>query len=343
MEYTTIKIMPVIGPNATSTAITGLMDKSRIKMSEVHLADRLFAGTLKVAASSLIILLFSIGIFLFHTALPSIHKFGWHFAFTSIWDPVQEIFGALPVIYGTIVSSFIAVLIAAPLSIGVALFLTEVAPPRISKILSFLVEMLAAIPSVVYGLWGIFVLAPKLRETVEPALGRYLGFLPFFSGPRYGVGMLAAGLILAIMITPTIFSISKEVFLAVPASLKEAALALGATRWEMMKISILNAARTGVFGAVILGLGRALGETMAVTMVIGNSAKIAASLFAPGQTMASVIANEYAEATGEIHLAALAEIGLALFFITFIVNALARVFVLKGLRRRLRLISPGRP
>ncbi|MEO5968642.1 MAG: phosphate ABC transporter permease subunit PstC [Bdellovibrionia bacterium] len=338
MEYTSIKLMPVIIPNTTSTAKTGLLKRSRTRISEVHFADRLFAGILKFAASGLIVLLFSIGFFLFHTALPSIEKFGWHFPFTSTWDPVQEVFGALPVIYGTVVSSFIAVLIAAPLSIGVALFLTEVAPTRISKVLSFLVEMLAAIPSVVYGLWGIFVLAPKLRETVEPALGKSLGFLPFFSGPKYGVGMLAAGLILAIMITPTVFSISKEVFLAVPASLKEAALALGATRWEMMKISILKSAKTGVFGAIILGLGRALGETMAVTMVIGNSAKISASLFAPGQTMASVIANEYAEATGEVHLAALAEIGLALFFITFIVNTLARLFVLRGLR----LESQGR-
>ncbi len=332
MEYTSAKDMDTMRPKMTSTTVTGLMNRSKKKRNEVHFEDRFFAGTVKFAASGLILLLFSIGLFLFRTALPSIQEFGWHFAFTSTWDPVREVFGALPVIYGTIVSSFIAVSIATPLSIGVALFLTEVAPPRISKVLSFLVEMLAAIPSVVYGLWGIFVLAPKLRETVEPALGNTLGFLPFFTGPRYGVGMLAAGLILAIMITPTIFSISKEVFLAVPTSLKEAALALGATRWEMMKISILQAAKTGVFGAVILGLGRALGETMAVTMVIGNSAKIAASFFAPGQTMASVIANEYAEATGDLHLAALAEIGLALFFITFIVNTLARLFVLRGLR-----------
>jgi phosphate transport system permease protein len=267
--------------------------------------------------------------------LPSIRKFGWGFAFTSTWDPVAEIFGALPVIYGTLLSSLIALLIATPLGVGAALFLTEVAPilisPRISKALSFLIEILAAIPSVVYGLWGLFVLAPLLKGWMEPLLADYLGFFgPFFSGPKYGVGMLAAGFILAIMIIPTLFSISKEIFLAVPSSLKEAALALGATRWEMMKISVLNAGKRGILGAVILGLSRALGETMAVTMVIGNSAKISASLFAPGQTMASVIANEYAEATGELHLAALAEIGLVLFFITFIVNALARIMILKG-------------
>jgi phosphate transport system permease protein len=230
----------------------------------------------------------------------------------------------LPVIFGTIFSSLIAVLIAAPLSIGIALFLTEVASPRVGRVFGFLVEMLAAIPSVVYGLWGIFVLAPWLRTTVEPALKSSLGFLPLFQGPIYGVGMLAAGIILAIMITPTIASLSREVYNAIPQVQREAALGLGATRWEMMRLTVVKGGRAGVMGAVMLGLGRALGETMAVTMVIGNRFEISSSLFAPGTTMASIIANEYAEASSDAHLAALAEIGLVLFLITFFINAIAR-------------------
>jgi phosphate transport system permease protein len=250
---------------------------------------------------------------------------------------VQEEFGALPVIFGTLVSSLIAVAIAGPLSIGIALFLNEIAPKRVSDAVGFLVQMLAAIPSVVYGLWGIFVLAPWLRTVVEPTLSKHLGFLPLFQGAPYGVGMLAAGVILSIMITPTISSITREVFSAVPRGQREAALALGATRWEMMRLSVLRASRPGVIGAIILGLGRALGETMAVTMVIGNRASISASLFAPSQTMASVLANEYAEATSDMHLSALAAIGFSLFLVTVVLNSLARVLVwrmtrLKGAR-----------
>ena len=302
------------------------------RVREVHLGDRVFAWVVKVPSILLALLLFTLAFQLYLAAAPAIHKFGPSFIWKSAWDPVQDVFGALPVIFGTIVSSMIAILIATPLSVGVALFLTELAPRRIGTIVGFLVEMLAAIPSVVYGLWGIFVLAPWLRTVVEPFLAKTLGFLPLFQGPPYGVGMLAAGIILAIMIIPTISSISREIFAAVPRAQREAALGIGATRWEMMKLSVLSGSRRGVIGAVILGLGRALGETMAVTMVIGNRHEVSASLFAPGSTMASVIANEYAEATSDMHIAALAGVGLALFAVTFIINSIARLFIRRGFR-----------
>jgi len=260
-------------------------------------------------------------------AMPAIQKFGWHFLFTSTWDPVKQNFGALPFIYGTIVSSVLALLIAVPISLGIAIYLAELAPLFIRGPLSFFIELLAAIPSVVYGLWGIFVLAPFLRSDMQPFLSRYFGFLPIFQGAFYGVGMLTAGIILSIMIIPTISSITREVFLTVPSNQREAALALGATRWEAIRLAVLAYARTGLLGAVILGLGRALGETMAVTMVIGNRAEISASLFAPAYTMASVIANEFTEATGDLYLSALIEVGLVLFFITLVINIAARALI----------------
>lgn len=280
-----------------------------------------------MVAGAVIAILGAIGVFVFWRAMPALSHSGFRFLYTSTWDPVRDIYGALPVIFGTLMSSFLGLAIATPLSLGIALFVSELAPQRVASFVSFMVEMLAAIPSVVYGLWGIFMLAPWLRSTVEPFLGATLGYLPFFQGPPYGVGMLAAAIILAIMITPTISSVSREVFRAIPRNQREAALALGATRWETIRLSVLRSAKSGVMGAVILGLGRALGETMAVTMVIGNRAEISLSLFAPGQTMASVIANEYVEATSDLHLAALAEIGLVLFAVTFLINGLARVIV----------------
>ncbi|MCM2323145.1 MAG: phosphate ABC transporter permease subunit PstC [Oligoflexia bacterium] len=301
-----------------------------MKQREFHRGDRAFARVLRLGAFGLPLLLALIGLFLFRGAGPALEKFGWPFIVSTTWDPVRQDYGALPALFGTLVSSFLAVLIAAPVSVGVALLLTELLPSRLSRIIGFLVEMLAAIPSVVYGLWGIFVLAPLLRTQVQPALGEALGFLPLFSGPPYGVGMLAAGLILSIMIIPTIASISKEVFRAIPRQLRESALALGATRWETMKLAVLKTGWSGVFGAITLGLGRALGETMAVTMVIGNRPDISASLFAPAQTMSSVLANEYTEATTDLHAAALIEIGLVLFALTFAINALARLFVLRS-------------
>jgi phosphate transport system permease protein len=304
------------------------------RLRDVHYGDRLFAWILRLVSLAVGGLLITIGLFLWGQAKPAFVHFGWQFISSSAWDPVRDLFGAAPVIYGTLVSSLIAIALSAPLSIGVALLLTELAPRRVATVVGFLVQMLAAIPSVVYGLWGIFVLAPWLRTSLEPFLAKTLGFLPFFQGPPYGVGMLAAGIVLAIMITPTISALSTEVFRAIPRAQREAALALGSTRWEMMSIAVLRSSRPGLFGAVILGLGRALGETMAVTMVIGNRSEIALSLFAPGQTMASVIANEYAEASGGLHLAALSAVGLSLFAVTFFINSAARLLVWRFVREK---------
>ncbi len=255
------------------------------------------------------------------------HAFGFRFFSGSDWDPVNEQFGALPFVYGTLVSSLLALIIAVPLSIGVAVFTTEMCPPILRGPLSFFVELLAAIPSVIYGLWAIFVLIPILSHHVQPFLARTLGWTGLFEGPPFGYSMLAAGVILAIMIVPIISSITREVLMVVPQHQREAALALGATRWEMIRIGVLRKARAGIMGGIILGLDRALGETMAVTMVIGNRPQIVKSLFAPGYTMASVLANEFSEATGNVYLSALIEIGLALFLVTIVVNALARLLV----------------
>jgi phosphate transport system permease protein len=253
--------------------------------------------------------------------------FGLKFFFRSEWDPVNDQYGALPFVYGTIVSSILALLIAVPLAIGVAVYITEMAPRWLRGALAFTTELLAAIPSVIYGLWAIFVLVPLLREYVQPWLAKYLGWTGFFEGPPYGIGMLAAGIILAIMVVPIISSITREVMTAVPEQQREAVMALGATRWETIRTGVLRNARAGIMGGVILGLGRALGETMAVTMVIGNRPEIAKSLFAPGYTMASVIANEFSEATGDLYLSALVEVGLALFIVTIIVNIVAQLLV----------------
>ena len=254
-------------------------------------------------------------------------KFGIHFFFGTAWDPVSGHYGALPFIYGTLVSSLIALIIAVPLSIGLAVFLTEMCPKPLRAPLSFLTELLAAIPSVVYGLWAIFVLAPILRDHVNPVLIHFFGWTGLFAKPNFGIGMLAAGVILAIMILPIISSLTREVMTAVPRTQREAVLALGATRWEMIRMGVLRNARIGIVGAVILGLGRALGETMAVTMVIGNRPDIVKNLLAPAYSMASVLANEFTEASDSTYLSALVEIGLALFIITILVNALARLLV----------------
>lgn len=243
------------------------------------------------------------------------------------WDPVAGAFGALPFVYGTMVTSAVAIALALPVSVGLAVFLVEMAPARLRPAVSFLVETLAAIPSVVYGLWGLFVLVPWLRSSAEPALASALGFLPLFQGPPIGLGFLAAGLVLAVMILPTIASVAIEVLKTVPPQLREGALALGATRWEAIRMAVLPHARGGIFGAAILGLGRALGETMAVTMVVGNSTEIRASLFAPGYTLPSVIANEFAEATSATHTGALVGLALVLFGLTVLLNGAARLLV----------------
>ncbi|MGZ4788326.1 MAG: phosphate ABC transporter permease subunit PstC [Terriglobales bacterium] len=290
-------------------------------------ADSGFRGVVVLCALSVLAIVVLIAWQLITHSKLSLHQFGLKFFFSSNWDPVSGDFGALPFVFGTLVSSILALVIAVPLSVAAAVFITEMAPGWLKMPLSFLMELLAAIPSVIYGLWAIFILAPLLRMYVEPFLAKYFGWTGLFSGPTYGIGMLAAGIILAIMIVPIISSITREVMTAVPQQQREAVLALGATRWEMIRTGVLRNARTGIIGGVILGLGRALGETMAVTMVIGNRPEIAKSLFAPGYTMASVIANEFSEATDNLYLSAIIEIGLALFIVTLIVNIIAQALV----------------
>jgi phosphate transport system permease protein len=273
----------------------------------------------------LIALVCGIGVVLAHQSMPSIQKFGMSFWRTEIWDPVSGEFGALPFIWGTLYSSVLALLIATPIALGIAIFISELCPAVLRQPLVFVTELLAAIPSIVYGLWGIFVLVPAVR-TVERALPDSLRRLPIFSGPPLGLGMLSAALILAIMVIPFISSISREVLKSVPPAQREGAYALGATRFEAIRAAVFYA-RTGIIGAVMLGFGRALGETMAVTMVIGNNPKVSLSLFAPQYTMAAVVANEFAEAAGELYLSALVEIGLVLFIITLIINSLSRLLI----------------
>jgi len=297
------------------------------------LGDRVFFYFLRGMAISVLVLIGAIVLQLVNLSIPALRSLGLGFLTSTDWNPVEGAFGAASFIYGTIVSSLLALLIAVPVSVGAALFLNELSNDRLAKPLAFLIEMLAAIPSVVYGLWGIFVLSPWLRESVQPWLGSHFGYIPLFAGPPFGVGMLCAGIVLAIMITPTISAICREVFRAVPLSHREAALALGATRWEMIYVSVLRSSTPGMLGGIMLGLGRALGETMAVTMVIGNRAQISSSLFAPAQTMASIIANEYAEAQGDAHLSALAAIGLALFAVSLVINSIARLIVWRVARQ----------
>src|SRR5262245_10575764 len=277
-----------------------------------------------LALPALILILFGV---LFINALPAVKQFGAKFLVTSTWDPVAEVYGAAPMIFGTLASSLLALVIAVPLALSVAILLTEFAPRWLRQPVAFLVELLAAIPSVVYGLWGIFVLIPFLRSVVVPPLKAVFGWTPFIQGVFYGNSLLAGGIILAIMIVPYIAAVSREVLLAVPGSQREAALAMGATRWEAVRSAVLPYGRAGLIGAVILGLGRALGETMAVTMVIGNRHDIGASVLQPAYTMAAAIANEFSEATTSLYLSALFEVGLILFVLTVAVNAIARVLI----------------
>jgi phosphate transport system permease protein len=298
-----------------------------VSLERANYGDRIFKLLLTVAALAVPVLLGFLVYELWSGADLAIQRFGFDFVTTSVWDPVAEQFGALPLIFGTLLSSLIALIIAVPLSLGVAIYLTEFAPKSVRQPVAFLIGLLAAIPSVVYGLWGIFVLVPALRTTAFPLLRKLFGFLPLFQGPIYGPSMLAAGIILAIMIMPYIMSVSREVLLAVPNTQREASLALGATRWEAVTSAVIPYARSGIIGAIILGLGRALGETMAVTMLIGNRHEIAASLFAPGYTMAAAIANEFSEAVGDMHISALAYVAFVLFMVTVLVNAAARLLI----------------
>ncbi len=288
--------------------------------------DAVFRALLLLSASLLLVIVSTMVLAMASNSMLSIREFGLGFLTSRTWDPIKGEFGALPFVYGTIVSSIVALVIAVPLSLGVAVFLVEQAPHRIARPIAFLVELLAAIPSVVYGLWAIFVLAPFLRVYIEPPLARWFGWLPFFQGTITGIGLFTGGIILAIMITPIISAVVRDVLAAVPVSQREAALALGATKWETTRVVLANAA-SGIAGAIILGLGRAIGETMAVTMVIGNRPQISASLFEPSYTIASVIANEFTEATDDLYLSALVEIGLILFLVTFIVNGIAKLLV----------------
>ncbi len=294
--------------------------------------DTLFRALTAVFALAVLAIVFLMAYEMYRGSRLSIEQFGWKFITGETWDPVQDQYGALPFIVGTLLSSLIALVLAVPFGVGIAIFLSEIAPRWLVQPVSFLVELLAAIPSIVYGLWGIVVLVPFLRSTVQPAISGALGALPFFHGANYGFGLLAAGIILSIMILPIIASISRDVLKAVPRTHREAALALGATRWETTRI-ILSAARSGIIGAVLLGLGRAVGETMAVTMVIGNRPDIPRSIFDPAYSMASVIANEFSEATSDLYVSSLVEIALILFIMTLLLNALARLIVWATKRR----------
>ena len=313
---TSLPNLPIEGSSTRFSSLQGI-DRS----------DRIYRGiltSLALALPALMLILFGV---LFVESLPALKRFGPSFLVTSTWDPVAEVYGAAPMIFGTLASSFLALLIAVPLALSVAIFLTEFSPRWLRQPVAFLVELLAAIPSVVYGTWGIFVLIPFLRAHVVPPLKAVLGWTPFFEGVFYGNSLLAGGIILAIMIVPYIAAVSREVLLAVPTSQREAALAMGATRWEAVRSAVLPYGRAGLIGAIILGLGRALGETMAVTMVIGNRHDIGVSLFQPAYTMAAAIANEFSEATTDMYLSALFEVGLILFAVTVVVNAVARILI----------------
>ncbi|HTI97762.1 MAG TPA: phosphate ABC transporter permease subunit PstC [Dongiaceae bacterium] len=311
----------------TSTQLNPTGPASLATTGGAHFGDRAFKGLTLFMALSVFVLIGLIGWKLAHGAAPAIRHFGWHFLIGMEWDPVEENFGALPFIFGTLVSSAIALLIAVPLSIATAVYLTELAPRWLRQPLTMFIELLAAVPSVILGLWGIFVMIPWLRDYPYPWIQKTLGFLPLFKGPIYGYGMLTGGIIIAVMIIPIITSVSREILRSVPGLQREAAYALGATRWEVTRIAVLSYAKKGLFGAVILGLGRALGETMAVTMVIGNIPQIVPSLFAPADTLASTIANQFTEATSDLYLSSLFEVGLVLLGVTVLVNIFAQLLL----------------
>ena len=286
-----------------------------------HIITLVFASTILLLAILLVCILW-------RDCHLSRAQFGWAFFRTSTWDPVFSQFGALPFIYGTLVTSVLALILSVPLGLAAAIFLSELAPRKISDTISFLIDLLAAVPSVIYGVLGIFVVVPLMRTTIGPALKHTLGFLPIFQGPNYGVGFLTAGIVLTIMVVPFIISVSREVLLTVPRDQREAALALGATRWESTWKVVVPWARSGILGSIFLALARALGETMAVTMVIGNDPRIATSLFSSGYSIAAVIANEFAEAFSDMHVSSLIELGLVLFLMTFILNGLAHIMII---------------
>ncbi|MGA2810750.1 MAG: phosphate ABC transporter permease subunit PstC [Candidatus Acidiferrum sp.] len=320
---------------ATTTTVpnAGPVSGSRSFLSKLREGDEIARVVTFIFAASVVLVTLLLVFELWHgSALPR-HKFGFHFFATSTWDPNEGDFGALPFIYGTLVTAFVSLAIAVPLGIGAAIFLAELAPQKISDTLQFFIDLLAAVPSVIYGLLGVFIIVPIMREYIQPFLKSTLGFLPLFQGPAYGVGFFTAGIVLAIMVIPYIVSVSREVLLSVPRDQREAALALGSTRWESTWKVVVPFARTGIMGSIFLALARALGETMAVTMVIGNTPTISASLFSPGYSIAAVIANEFSEATGDLYLQSLIELGLVLFILTFVLNGLARLLILLTAQR----------
>jgi phosphate transport system permease protein len=322
-----------LAASTTSVPNAGPVSGSRSFLSKLREGDEIARIVTFLFASTVVLVTVLLVLELWHGSSLARHKFGFAFFVTSVWDPIAGDFGALPFIYGTLVTAFVSLAIAVPLGIGAAIFLAELAPQKISDTLQFFIDLLAAVPSVIYGLLGIFIVVPLMREYVQPFLKATLGFLPLFTGPAYGIGFFTAGIVLAIMVIPYIVSVSREVLLSVPRDQREAALALGSTRWESTWKVVVPFARTGIMGSIFLALARALGETMAVTMVIGNTPTISASLFSPGYSIAAVIANEFSEATGDLYLQSLIELGLVLFILTFILNGLARLLIILTAQR----------
>jgi len=316
-----------VATSTTTVPSAGPAEDSRSFLSRLRNGDEIARIITFLFAASVVLITLVLVLQLWHDSSIARHKFGLNFFVTQVWDPIAEQFGALPFIYGTLVTAAVALLIAVPLGIGAAIFLAELAPQKISDTLQFFIDLLAAVPSVIYGLLGVFIVVPLMRVYIQPALKHSLGFLPLFRGPAYGVGFFTAGIVLAIMVIPYIISVSREVLLSVPRDQREAALALGSTRWESTWKVVVPFARGGIMGSIFLALARALGETMAVTMVIGNSPIVSTSLLSPGYSIAAVIANEFTEATSQIHLQALIELGLVLFLLTFILNGLARLLL----------------
>jgi phosphate transport system permease protein len=306
---------------------------SRSFLSRLREGDEIASMVTFLFAASVVIVTLLLVFELWQGSVLARHKFGFHFFTTSVWDPIFDQFGALPFIYGTLVTAGVSLAIAVPLGIGAAIFLAELAPARLSDSLEFFIDLLAAVPSVIYGLLGVFIVVPLMRDYLQPALKKSLGFLPIFQGPSYGIGFLTAGIVLAIMVIPYIISVSREVLLSVPRDQREAALSLGSTRWEATWRVVVPFARGGIMGSIFLALARALGETMAVTMVIGNNPIISASLFSPGYSIAAVIANELTEATSNLHYQSLIELGLVLFLLTFVLNGLARLLIVATSQR----------
>jgi phosphate transport system permease protein len=322
-----------VATTTTTVPSAGPVAGSRSFVSRLREGDEIARMITFLFAASVVLITLLLVFELWQGSVLSRHKFGFSFFRTSVWDPIFDQFGALPFIYGTLVTAAVSLFIAVPLGIGAAIFLAELAPARLSDALEFFIDLLAAVPSVIYGLLGVFIVVPLMRDFLQPALKNSLGFLPVFQGPAYGFGFLTAGIVLAIMVIPYIISVSREVLLSVPRDQREAALSLGSTRWEATWKVVVPFARGGIMGSIFLALARALGETMAVTMVIGNNPVVSASLFSPGYSIAAIIANELTEATSNLHYQSLIELGLVLFILTFVLNGLARLLIVATSQR----------